>query len=425
MKWIAIFFIIVFFIIVSISWVVSKIDEIKSLNNERNKLCWENNDLKKDIKKYQNELNSYNDEVKRITVKLDMHIEDNLKLTEQLDKRNNENDTLKNEIKEIKKENEILSNFTSNLTAFAYMSGVVADFETIGLERMAKSLDWGGNVQRAKKVADIRILRKETKELLSKYKMAEYQLTYLRQLFPEIDSIIETDYKQIPEKFKFSELTDNYDRTLDYLSRDEYDSLSVTERNQRALDNYINSHKKSSWQIGRDYEMYVGYKYSLKGYKIDYYGIENGLEDLGRDIIAKNDEKTLVIQCKYWSSVKIIREKHIAQLYGTLACYKHENSDSAEHTYGVFVTNIALSNQAKQFAEYLGIIVVENFELKDYPKIKCNIGKDEYGLPTKIYHLPFDQQYDSTKIQNDGEFYAFTVAEAESQGFRRAFKYHF
>jgi hypothetical protein len=38
-------------------------------------------------------------------------------------------------------------------------------------------------------------------------------------------------------------------------------------------------------------------------------------------------------------------------------------------------------------------------------------------------HLPFDQQYDSTKIKNKGEFYAVTVAEAEAAGFRRAFKW--
>jgi hypothetical protein len=51
----------------------------------------------------------------------------------------------------------------------------------------------------------------------------------------------------------------------------------------------------------------------------------------------------------------------------------------------------------------------------EFPRIKCNInGKD------KIYHLPFDQQYDRTQIKNNGEFMAWSVAEAESKGFRRA-----
>jgi hypothetical protein len=53
--------------------------------------------------------------------------------------------------------------------------------------------------------------------------------------------------------------------------------------------------------------------------------------------------------------------------------------------------------------------------------IKCNINQ---GTKEKIYHLPFDQQYDRTKILPElGEFYADTTAEAEEKGFRRAFRF--
>jgi len=39
--------------------------------------------------------------------------------------------------------------------------------------------------------------------------------------------------------------------------------------------------------------------------------------------------------------------------------------------------------------------------------------------------LPMDQQYDTTKInKKDGDFYAFTVQEAEDKGYRRAHKWH-
>ena len=41
------------------------------------------------------------------------------------------------------------------------------------------------------------------------------------------------------------------------------------ERNQLALDRYNNSHNKTKWQIGRDYEQYVGYQYRKKGYIVD------------------------------------------------------------------------------------------------------------------------------------------------------------
>jgi hypothetical protein len=42
----------------------------------------------------------------------------------------------------------------------------------------------------------------------------------------------------------------------------------------------------------------------------------------------------------------------------------------------------------------------------------------------RIYHLPFDQQYDTTLIEpTRGERYVATVAEAEELGFRRAWRW--
>jgi hypothetical protein len=37
------------------------------------------------------------------------------------------------------------------------------------------------------------------------------------------------------------------------------------------------------WQIGRDFERYVGYRYESLGYDVEYMGIVKGLEDLGRE----------------------------------------------------------------------------------------------------------------------------------------------
>ena len=60
--------------------------------------------------------------------------------------------------------------------------------------------------------------------------------------------------------------------------------------------------------------------------------------------------------------------------------------------------------------------------MAEFPRIKCNING---GTGEKIYHLPFDQQYERAIISKErGEFYATTVAEAEKQGFRRAFKHN-
>ena len=89
----------------------------------------------------------------------------------------------------------------------------------------------------------------------------------------------------------------------------------------------------------------------------------------------------------------------------------------------MFVTNIDFSDTAKKFADYLGIKIHGCVERGSYPMIKCNIGKDEFGYETRIYHLPFDQQYDNVKINKPGECFAFTVKEAEKNGFRRANKW--
>ncbi len=331
---------------------------------------------------------------------------------------------LASQSKNIEERESILELTKSNLSAIPYMAGIIADFETHGFDILARKLDWGNNQERAKKVISIREIRKKAEEIIAQSKEAQYQLDYAIKMFPALSDFLETDYRQLPvldiSDFEKSE----HDGVRDYLSRDEYDSLSSIERNQLALDRYRESHRKTNWQIGRDYELYVGYMYTKKGYEVDYFGSNMGLNDLGRDLIAKKDKNTLIIQCKYWSSKKLIHENHINQLYGTVVCYCLERNIPIENVQGIIVTNITLSDTAKRFANYLGITFVENYPLGNYPCIKCNINLSQFGEVTKIYHLPFDQQYDSCKINSPGEFFAMTVAEAEAAGFRRAFRWH-
>jgi len=53
--------------------------------------------------------------------------------------------------------------------------------------------------------------------------------------------------------------------------------------------------------------------------------------------------------------------------------------------------------------------------------VKCNVSR---RTGEKIYHLPFDQQYDRTLVEEDrDEYYVETVREAEELGFRRAFRW--
>ena len=253
-------------------------------------------------------------------------------------------------------------------------------------------------------------------------KILKYIIDNYESLFPslvdlreETDDITEED-RELMGDYTEEELQDEVTR---FVTKVEYRKLSTTEKNQLALDRYW-KRPKSKWQIGKLYERYVGFLYEQQGYDVDYVGISKGFEDLGRDIIAVKGKEFVVIQCKNWSRFKTIYEKHIFQFFGTVFQYKDENK--SRDVKAIFYTTTKLSDLARRFADELNIKLVENDKIpNDYACIKCNISKVD---GEKIYHLPFDQQYDHVKIEpKTGEFYCSTVVEAEEKGFRRAFRY--
>ena len=63
-------------------------------------------------------------------------------------------------------------------------------------------MDWGANVERAKKVASIREIRRDAKARIAEAKVAIYQLEYLKQLYPSIDEILDSDYEELTFKEK-------------------------------------------------------------------------------------------------------------------------------------------------------------------------------------------------------------------------------
>ena len=258
----------------------------------------------------------------------------------------------------------------------------------------------------------------QKRTLQQQCKLQEYQLTLYETIFPWLSDFKEISSEDL-QQFAESEIApeSEYSSLKKWLSPQEYRSLSSADRLQLALERY-SKRQKSNWQIGIEYERYVGYCYEKKGYRVRYNGATEGLEDMGRDLIISKDKKMYVIQCKRWSVEKTIHEKHIFQLYGTTILQKMEHPDCTVGS--LFITTTSLSDLAKSCADYLAITVVENFPLKEYPLIKCNVSKDG----DQIYHLPFDQQYDRVIINpSDGDFYASTIAEAESKGFRHAWRW--
>jgi len=130
----------------------------------------------------------------------------------------------------------------------------------------------------------VRIIKQEKRELLKENKIVSYKIAYLEKLFPWLSDLIADDEDEEIPVFIGSadEIDDGEDACRKYLTPEEYKNLPSVQRNQMALDRYLQNRNKSKWAIGRDYEMYVGYLYERKGYDIEYKGIIDGFEDLGR-----------------------------------------------------------------------------------------------------------------------------------------------
>ncbi|CAN5661725.1 hypothetical protein BH10BAC5_BH10BAC5_25280 [soil metagenome] len=361
----------------------------------------------------------------------------NVKKLEELDQNirtlNQENTEL---LKIIESREKVLSIIVSEKSkGFPWLADAIAEFYKYQDFEIAKYLEKKKHPA-VKKADAVREISRDNKILRKQIKIAQNYVKYYENLFPWINEYIGDDLDDLLESVNINnklESEEESDPVLKFIQRGEYERLSTTERNQKALDRYLSSRKKA-YEIGRDYERYIGYLYESQGFKVEYIGIEKGFEDLGRDLICIKGNEIEIIQCKCWASYKTIHEKHINQLYGTAVKYYIDHKQDIERKKSsslftdligsgmikaTFVTSTKLSNTANSFADALGIKVVQEKQLGKYPVIKCNISI----AGEKIYHLPFDQQYDKTLIKNSGEFYASTVQEAENRGFRRAFRW--
>jgi hypothetical protein len=310
-----------------------------------------------------------------------------------------------------------------------FINRLYADFLTLQYSYSAHVLDTKKRPAtiEAERIHDLQL---KTIEFIEKYKILEYQLESLLFLFPDLQNYIDgTESNLIQNILEIpSPEEEEIDTVKNFISEEEYIKLDEEKRNQLALDRYISDYsKKSPWQIGRDYELSIGYQYEQLGYNVHYTGIVRKLEDLGRDLIVQKGLIVEIVQCKCWRKDKTIHEKHISQLFGTSKMYEMEIQDNPKyHDVKViprFITTAKLSPMAKRFADYLKVEFAEGRQFTEFPRVKCNINKYPDGKESKIYHLPMDQQYDKTLIKNPGEIRVYTIKEAIDKGFRRAYKY--
>jgi len=322
--------------------------------------------------------------------------------------------------------------FEQRKSQFPWLASAIADFHTLETERDAKMLET--KERPAIKAADaVRDHGRKRRDAEFNPRLMRYRVEYYEKLFPWIVEYVGDDVPDAAVDISGSHAEVTDDPVKVWINDAEYRNLPTAERNQLAFDRWRRT-KKTRWQVGRDYERFIGYKYETLGFDVSFTGAIEGLQDMGRDVVARRGSETLVIQCKYWSRDKTIHEKHVFQLFGSALEYairlgSVDEIDQLSMFAGaikstgvkaVLYTSTKISDVAKEVAKKLRVECNENIPISDYPLIKCNISRNG----ERIYHLPFDQQYDRTKIiASKGEQYVYTVAEAEKAGFRRAWKW--
>ena len=118
--------------------------------------------------------------------------------------------------------------------------------------------------------------------------------------------------------------------------------------------------KKSYWENkkrGDDYEEFVGKYYEKEGYQVTYHGYERGRKDGGIDLIAENENETLLIQCKAWKTATV-KQKHVKEFIGNCTIFLENNPKIEKKIRRIFITSSEKEDRAltKYLHEHWGKI---------------------------------------------------------------------
>ena len=175
----------------------------------------------------------------------------------------------------------------SKVRDFPIVADIVSELDTIRDKNKSYYLEF--KKRPAPKAAEtVMEVRREKRELIRQNKALEWEMKYIRRLLPWIDEIEDNPMEPVNRTSDYYNpnynVEDSNKNDIDnagyWLTPQEYQSLSNVQKYQLALDRYNKRHK-SNWEIGRDYERYIGYLFEQKGFKVDYTRIKDGFNDLG------------------------------------------------------------------------------------------------------------------------------------------------
>src|SRR3990172_4505778 len=163
-------------------------------------------------------------------------------------------------------------------------------------------------------------LQVERRQLKDRLKFLEFQLASYKEYFPFLedydntilDEAVQLDGSDIAP----SSLGPSYP-SLNFLSHDEYSRLDSVARDQLALDRYLRN-GLSPAAVGALYDRFIGHLYERDGWEVRYQPVAPGVKGLAQDLICSKDDVIHVVHAKCWAPDKLIHQKHILQLFGTV-----------------------------------------------------------------------------------------------------------
>ena len=145
-----------------------------------------------------------------------------------------------------------------------YLAKIYADYEELLDNEIEHELRYKSRPA-LKAAEEISEIKKEKRMLNNKLKKLEYQNYIYEYAFPWLEEFKEIDEHEMEQILNITS-DDEYERAKNYLSPDEYKNLPEKEKYQLWLTRYKNKKNKTKWEIGRDFERFVGYKYEMLGF---------------------------------------------------------------------------------------------------------------------------------------------------------------
>jgi restriction system protein len=120
--------------------------------------------------------------------------------------------------------------------------------------------------------------------------------------------------------------------------------------------------KQSSSVIkGKTYERQVGQALEMKGYSIEYRGIDLGKEDDGIDLIAHKNDEILLVQCK--NHKYPIKQKDIRAFVGDFCVFLKEHPEyKRERTFAYFFSTSSYKKSSFIYAKDKNFLVLKTLQ---------------------------------------------------------------